>query len=56
MVTRAGTLRRSLRRPIANVSSVTPKALCPREALGDHQQNLNSLFGLVVDFHFLASE
>jgi hypothetical protein len=29
MVTRVGTLRRSLRRPIANVTSVTPKAMCP---------------------------
>ena len=29
MVTRTGTLRRSLRRPIADVTSVTPKARCP---------------------------
>jgi len=39
MVTRAGARRRSLRRPIADATSMTPKAACNCDALGDHQRS-----------------
>lgn len=44
MVTRAGRRRRSLRRPIANVTSVTPKARCSAK-LSVTIKNLNAQFG-----------
>jgi len=37
MVTLGGKARRSLRRPIASATSVTPKAAPGRDAQGDHQ-------------------
>ena len=39
MVTRAGARRRSLRRPIADATSMTPKAARNCDALGDHQRS-----------------